>query len=689
MRGRDFAVMLLVLAGMVFAAEPAKPAVHVVRSCVLIHGEDGDGTGFLVEAPDGKGVEVVTCNHVILEAGHAVIRDLDGHVLTWSRVHSHPKLDLAWVPIDGGLPEGTPCLKVASSVTTMPLESPIVCYGDSNGEGVVVGSAGRLLGIGPENIELDAQMISGNSGGPIVNAQGEVLAVASHLIELDDDKEWEVRGTRFAKGEGRPARRFAIRLDRVSRAEVPSYSRAAVDEDAARYRKVSEATDKLTELLEDLTDDDDEDKTKEKKDGGAGKKLSLRRRLKKAVAEAKDKSSGEEDDGKSKQEEKKDDPLEKVREFFLANTFFYYPFETWNIPYFAQEYREWPEILEEVSSKLLGKAPGWARTWFSYRPIHEFALEAGRRWDAAHAVALIEAGDLKWNQLYLTSELLGGKYTILHVAAICGELRRMCELARPGNRHWTPEHCAELLATPGSGWYDIVVYAVWTPRPLDAAEVRFVVENGPRLKAIDKEMVESLAYLAAEPPAGEGKYAGLYCGKAPSYPEYRRAFEAGRLKMLDYLVKECGVPTEARLSALIKACWSPALTRKLLELGAKVDFERDGDKLTALHYACQAGEPEVVKALLEKGASVSAVAASSVDDGDIAFRTGDTPLHCAMRAPAAKALEIARLLLENGAPVNARNAAGDTPLDLARDAHRLFLNDTNSLREFLKSKGAQ
>ena len=159
--------------------------------------------------------------------------------------------------------------------------------------------------------------------------------------------------------------------------------------------------------------------------------------------------------------------------------------------------------------------------------------------------------------------------------------------------------------------------------------------------------------------------------------------------MIEYLVKECGVPTEARLSALSNAYWSSALTRLLLDLGAKVDFHRKDDTLTALHYACQAGATEVVKALLEKGASVAAESSLNVDDGDFRFRIGDTPLHCAMRAPAAYALEIARLLLENGAPINAKNDDGDTPLDVARDAHRLFKNNTRALREFLKSKGAQ
>ena len=43
----------------------------------------------------------------------------------------------------------------------------------------------------------------------------------------------------------------------------------------------------------------------------------------------------------------------------------------------------------------------------------------------------------------------------------------------------------------------------------------------------------------------------------------------------------------------------------------------------------------------------------------------------------------------SSAAINAKNADGDTPCDLARDTHRLFLNDTRPLREFLKARGAR
>jgi S1-C subfamily serine protease len=38
---------------------------------------------------------------------------------------------------------------------------------------------GKILGIGPDKIEVDCEFICGNSGGPIVNSDGRLLALAS------------------------------------------------------------------------------------------------------------------------------------------------------------------------------------------------------------------------------------------------------------------------------------------------------------------------------------------------------------------------------------------------------------------------------------------------------------------------------------------------------------------------------
>lgn len=92
--------------------------------------------------------------------------------------------------------------------------------------------------------------------------------------------------------------------------------------------------------------------------------------------------------------------------------------------------------------------------------------------------------------------------------------------------------------------------------------------------------------------------------------------------------------------------------RELLKEGADVNLAQ-GDGMTALHWAAEAGDVEMVGMLLHAGANVKGVT-----------RIGDyTPLHIASEAGHG---EVVRALLEAGADVEARRAfAGTTPLHLA------------------------
>jgi ankyrin repeat protein len=80
---------------------------------------------------------------------------------------------------------------------------------------------------------------------------------------------------------------------------------------------------------------------------------------------------------------------------------------------------------------------------------------------------------------------------------------------------------------------------------------------------------------------------------------------------------------------------------------------RSPDGFTALHFACFFGQPEAAGLLIGNGAAVDAVAANP---------TQVMPLHS---AASARNLEAARLLLEHGAPVNARQQAGWVPMHAA------------------------
>lgn len=53
--------------------------------------------------------------------------------------------------------------------------------GDSGGESILLTLKGRIKGVGPSKIEVDCEFIKGNSGGPIVTTNGEVVGIASYM----------------------------------------------------------------------------------------------------------------------------------------------------------------------------------------------------------------------------------------------------------------------------------------------------------------------------------------------------------------------------------------------------------------------------------------------------------------------------------------------------------------------------
>jgi ankyrin repeat protein len=80
-------------------------------------------------------------------------------------------------------------------------------------------------------------------------------------------------------------------------------------------------------------------------------------------------------------------------------------------------------------------------------------------------------------------------------------------------------------------------------------------------------------------------------------------------------------------------------------------YSKDG--FTALHFACYFGQPEAARLLIENGATVDRVANNA---------TKVMPLHS---AASSRNLAAARILLQHGAPVNARQQAGWVPIHAA------------------------
>ncbi len=138
---------------------------------------EGLGSGFII---DKRGY-IVTNNHVVNGADEIKVTLSDGRELAAKLIGTDPQTDLALIKVE---PKG---------------ELPSVAFGDSDrarvGDWVVaigspfglggsvtagiISARGRDIHSGPydDYLQIDAPINSGNSGGPVINAEGKVVGV--------------------------------------------------------------------------------------------------------------------------------------------------------------------------------------------------------------------------------------------------------------------------------------------------------------------------------------------------------------------------------------------------------------------------------------------------------------------------------------------------------------------------------
>ena len=169
---------------------------------VVITADAKAGTGFILR--DGTRLYLFTNEHVVHGARKIGAMLLSGAVLKLGPHEVAKGRDLARFELEGPLPHfllerGVP-----------DIGEPIVILGNSDGRGVVTELRGRILGVGPRELEVDAAFICGNSGSPVLNREGHVVGVASYLRDCRDEADWSKIDTRF-----NGIRRFALRLSGI------------------------------------------------------------------------------------------------------------------------------------------------------------------------------------------------------------------------------------------------------------------------------------------------------------------------------------------------------------------------------------------------------------------------------------------------------------------------------------------
>ena len=171
----------------------ANPAIVTVVN--QLSGGVASGSGFII---DQQG-HIVTNNHVIDGTQGLQVIYYDGQKASARLVGTDPVNDIAVIQVSGAVP-GTVNWGDSSK---LELGQPVVAIGSALGNfansvtvGVVSGLNRRVGGTGPL-IQTDAAINHGNSGGPLLNLNAEVIGVNA-LVVRDGSNGDQAEGLGFA-----------------------------------------------------------------------------------------------------------------------------------------------------------------------------------------------------------------------------------------------------------------------------------------------------------------------------------------------------------------------------------------------------------------------------------------------------------------------------------------------------------
>ena len=142
----------------------------------------GVGTGFIISA-EGR---IVTNAHVVDGADRVTVTLADGRKIEGKVIGADAATDIALIEVEAG--KDLPTVSFGDS-TQLKVGQDVVAIGNPFGLGNsvtsgIVSALGRDINSGPFDnyIQTDAAINKGNSGGPLFNAQGEVVGINTAIF---------------------------------------------------------------------------------------------------------------------------------------------------------------------------------------------------------------------------------------------------------------------------------------------------------------------------------------------------------------------------------------------------------------------------------------------------------------------------------------------------------------------------
>jgi hypothetical protein len=212
-------------------------------SLVFVTGSAGAGSGFILKIGSG-GNFLITNVHVAAGIRDAAFKNLDGQVVQTGV----PSMAVGEDIFCMSTPAGTTPFEMMQDVgTNAAVGDDVVVLGNAEGGGVINTIMGKIVGIGPNLVEVDAPFVPGNSGSPIVHVKsGKVIGVATYLVTQQYDL------TTDQKLPQPVVRRFGYRIDAVKNWQPVNWR--AFCAQAEQMESVEALTSDLSGFITDLAD---------------------------------------------------------------------------------------------------------------------------------------------------------------------------------------------------------------------------------------------------------------------------------------------------------------------------------------------------------------------------------------------------------------------------------------------------
>ena len=231
--------ILLLVARLLRADEFADRAAELVRdnggSLFVVEDKDGAGSGFIC-AIGGK-TFAITNQHVL--AGHqgATLTLLNRKPLKMGQAAAAVGHDIMSIAVvsDAKVLEVMPNVERNATIG-----DAVAVLGNAEGAQVIKPFVGKLVGIGPNLVEVSAEFVPGNSGSPIIHLKsGKVIGVATYAT---------IRAIDSLTGTKAPAiRRFGYRLDSVKQWQPVNWNK--YNEEFQMMQKIAAHTLEFAMLL--------------------------------------------------------------------------------------------------------------------------------------------------------------------------------------------------------------------------------------------------------------------------------------------------------------------------------------------------------------------------------------------------------------------------------------------------------